>query len=218
MSTRGEIVSNMNQWCLNRPGITTEIRRRILNQIYLSLAMPFRFHELETTHDLSIVSGTSSYEIDSDDMYAIHYARDLENGKRLEWMDWDEYTRLDDHTLTGYPESVTRYGNNVYIYPTPDFTLNPGIRLYGLKLPDPMDDDNDVPVYPKDWHFILELSASAMCCFLFAMNERGMMLQNLALGQLSGRQEAHTLEAFFRHMRVTVEKSRPTPNFDILRD
>jgi hypothetical protein len=217
--TRLEIQNAVKKWILKNPDITDAEIQAVINKVYLSIAIPFRFHEIETIAYLNVVSGTKTYALTTATLYALHAAYDREYGKELEVVDpWDTDVRADDEGITeGAPEKISRYGGNVYLYPTPDYTLTQGVKLYGVALPIALASDGASPVYPEDWHFFIELQSAATCSFMLGNDERGQLLQNLALGQLAGRQESHTIEAFIKAMRVTAPRmgGRTPSNFDV---
>lgn len=196
-------------WLRNRPEATNTLIDSIINKVYLSMAMPFRFHETESEYLLDTVAGTREYALDSSTMYALHTAYDRQYGQELEVVDINQLDRIiDTEDYEGSPRKIARYGSGVKFDIAPDYTLTDGIILRGLSLPTELVDDADEPVYPKDWHWIIELQAASVLAFMFDMDERGQLLQNIALGQLTGRQESHTLEAFTKQMQILTGRPK----------
>ena len=201
--TLEEIRANVRQWLQNRPDAEPAFIDGIINKVYISLATPFRFHEVESEYLLTTVAGQRDYAVSTSDLYALRTAYDRYYGRSLDVVDIDVLDRqMDYETIEGAPTMIARYGSIVRFDTAPDFSESDSILLRGIVLPAPLTSGDQSPVYPDDWHWIIELQTASVCAFMYGMEERGQLLQNIAMGQLAGRQEPHTIEAFTKQMRL----------------
>ena len=46
--TKAEIRDAVRRWVMERPEATNELIDSVIHKVYISMATPFRFHELET--------------------------------------------------------------------------------------------------------------------------------------------------------------------------
>lgn len=216
--TLGNYKTNVKRWLFNRPDCTPDLVKQFVNDVMYNLAIPFRFHAFESTQDINVVSGTASYALGST-LYAVESVRDVYNKMLLNPMTPELYDEVYDVDASlASPENYMLYGSNITLWPTPDFTSTGGIRLRGIKLPTPLADDADEPEFPEDWHYTIELVAAADMAALFGMNERHMFLKNMALGQIDGKLEAHTIERRNNPVQFVPEKTRPINSRLLLAD
>lgn len=214
--TLDEIQAAVRVWALERPEATPTLIQSIVNKVYISMATPFRFHEVEQEYLLTTVAGTRDYALASEDLYALREAFNRYYGNSLDVVDISQLDRsLDYETIEGRPGKIARYGTGVRFDIAPDFSETDSIILRGVVLPPKLVTGTDEPVYPEDWHWIIELQSASVVCFMLGMEERGQLLQNIAMGQLAGRQEAHTIEAFTKQMQLIAgyrdrSSSKPT--------
>lgn len=175
---------------VSRPNIRDLVKRK-LNERAKSLALPFRFKELEATSIVTTVAAQEGYSITDINIAVIDFARDLTNDVKLEIRDI-EWLENQSSSSEGAPEAIVHYGGGVIVYPTPDDVLD--IRLRGRRFPVTMVADTDVCELPEDWHpIVVKLAASEMF-FYYGHAERGMEMKNEALGEISSRQEVEVME------------------------
>ena len=208
--TKAEIRDAVRRWVMERPEATNELIDSVIHKVYISMATPFRFHELETSKVIDIVDGTGIYPLTTAEMYAVERVWNGYDGRWLDAGTIRDYQPRLDYDHTGSPATFVRHGQSLYVWPTPNFDAVGGLTVYGLSLPAPLVSDTDEPVYPEDWHWVIEMGVASIVSFMLNMDERGQLLQNISMGQMAGRQEAHTIEKFFRSLGVEVGRRRHT--------
>ena len=122
---------------LGRSDLTTYIASAISDAIEEHQSMRFWFNEsrnmvLETTSGTARYSSLTSGPVSSlDDVVQIDsiWSEDGQNRYRLSERPYEELELMDGATTTSRPWEWTRYGSELWLYPTPDDTYT--IRIFG---------------------------------------------------------------------------------------
>lgn len=204
-----EIQNNVKQWLGDRSDLDIALIKREINNEYKKLAIPFRFHQNEQTNtSLSTVSGQQSLDISSlGEVYSIPIVRDTTNDRKLKQKTIEWLERRSDPDMEGEPEYYVLYGDSeLLFYPVPDGAYS--LRLRYQSLPANMTSDAESPIWPSDWHTIIEYGAAAKAAFMYNMDERGRFLKNQYVSELGTRVEPGTLDRHNIDTSVDVVRTR----------
>lgn len=94
---------------------------RWINMAYFELSGALDFPELNDIHEFDTSAGDAAYAVPSGTRL-VKTIVDNDESESLTYIDPTEYFRL-DRTLDGPPIRWTRYGNEVFLHPTPDGTI-----------------------------------------------------------------------------------------------
>lgn len=117
--------------------------------LYLQAAMvkvaaqyhPWLFNRYKNVSDLGVVSGTKDYDIVTDG-YKLSHIQVKENGKKLRYINEDEYYKYAQWTGT-YPLVWTWVGDHIRLIPTPGFTDTDYLLVWFIKNLDEITDFPD---------------------------------------------------------------------------
>lgn len=187
----------------NRPDLLP-IVKAMINERADSLAMPFEFPTLRGTAELVTAANTAFIALDPT-VYVIQSAQILNPFAPLEVGDYETFD-LADPSVTGMPTTIIYGEGRAYFAPIPDGIYT--IRYRFKRLPTPLEDDLEISELPRDWHPIVVKLAASELAFYVGMAQRGMELKNEALGEISGRQEVHTMTRRRQTGQVTPARRR----------
>ena len=100
----------------------------------LGVTRKIRFPQTNTSTTATTVDGTAYVSVPSDCLF-ITEVYDTTNNRKLDEISWKSYIEYTDRTTTtseNYPTEWTRYGERIYLHPTPDAAYT--VTIYYKKL------------------------------------------------------------------------------------